>query len=318
MRRLAVVACALGLLLALPVQAATAKVLGVAVSLEVRQGHNGVNNCTAAAYLQWQEQKGAEEWRLEYLWNGKLEKKNLKPPFTDEPHSIFGWAPPGGAHWYLASISGKSAGNPETPVDCTDLAVGKTNAFGGGTVYITVPDDPEEEEPEGEDSDDSDDGDSSDPDGKDKEIVPPEKPVAGPKCRGNTPTIYARPGTPTNGTARRDVILGTSGRDVIRGRGGNDLICGLPGNDKILGGAGRDVLMGQGGRDTLHGQGAKDTLLGGGGADRLFGQAAADRLFGQAGVDFLNGGPGRPDLCNGGQGRDRRRSPGCERRRQIP
>lgn len=319
MRRLAVLACALGLLAALPVSAATAKEVAVAVSLEIRSGNQAPNNCSAAAYLQWGAQNGAEAWRLEYLWNGKLEKRNLKPPFSDAPHSIYGWAPAAGSHWYLASIGSKSAANPETHVDCTELAVARTNAFGGGTIYITVPDTAEDEEKEKEKEEkkrqkEEEKTSSQPPD--DPEGPPGKKGKA--KCRGKTPTIFVKPGPPTNGTAKRDVILGTPKRDVIRAGGGNDLVCGLGGNDIVLGGGGRDVLLGQGGGDTVRGQGAKDVLLGGSGADQLFGQAAADRLFGQAGADTLNGGAGRPDLCNGGAGRDQRRSPGCELRQQIP
>jgi hypothetical protein len=318
MRRLVVVVGVLGLLLALPA-AATAKEVAVAVSLEIRQGNKAPNNCAAAAYLQWGAQKGAEAWRLEYLWNGKLEKKNLKPPFSDAPHSVYGWAPPGGAHWYLASIGSKSASEESAPVDCTDHAVARTNAFGGGTIYITVPDTSEDEEKRKEKEEEKkrkeEEGTPSQPP-DDPEGPPGRKGKA--KCRGKTPTIFVEPGPPTNGTAGRDVIMGTPKRDVIRARGGNDLVCGLGGNDMILGGGGNDVMLGQGGGDTLHGQGGRDTVLGGGGADHIFGQAAADRLFGQAGADVLNGGAGRPDLCNGGPGRDQQRSPGCERRREIP
>lgn len=317
-RRLAVLASALGLLLALPVSVAAAKEVAVPVSLEIRQGNSAPNHCSAAAYLQWGAQQGAEAWRLEYLWNGKLEKRNLKPPFSDAPHSVYGWAPAGGTHWYLASIGSKSAADPETHVDCTDHAVARTNAFGGGTIYILVPDTPEDEEKAKDEEEkkrkEEEEKTSQPPD--DKEVPPGKKGKA--KCRGKTPTIFVKPGPPTNGTAGRDVILGTPKRDVIRARGGNDLVCGLGGNDIILGGGGRDVLLGEGGGDTLHGQQGKDTVLGGGGADRLFGEAAADRLFGGAGADTLNGGAGRPDLCDGGSGRNQRRSPGCEIRRRIP
>lgn len=301
MRRLVVLVAALGLLLALPASAAAAKEVAVAVSLEIRKGNTAPNNCAAAAYLQWVAQKDAEAWRLEYLWNGKLEVRTLKPPFTDAPHLTYGWAPAEGSHWYLASIGSKSASEEAAPVDCTDHEVARINAFGGGTIYITVPDTPEDEEKAKEEEEkkrkEEEEKTSSQPP-DDKEIPPGKRGKA--KCRGKTPTIFVEPGPPTNGTARRDVIMGTPKRDVIRARGGNDLVCGLGGNDVILGGGGKDVL------------------LGGNGADRLLGQAAADRLFGQAGVDALDGGPGSPDLCNGGSGRDRRRSPGCERRKRIP
>ncbi len=320
MRRLAVVACAFGLL-ALPASASAAKVVAVPLSLEVRSGNNGNNNCAAVAYLQWPAQKDASAWRIEYLWNGSLKEANLVPPFHDDPFPTYGWAPPQGSHWYRASApSTKSSPNPETHVDCTDFAVAKTNAFGGGTIYITVPDTAEEEEKEKEEAEAK--------KRKKEEEEAASRPSDGPEdppgkkgkatCRGKTPTIFVKPGPPTNGTAGRDVILGTPKRDVIRAGGGNDLVCGLGGNDMILGGGGNDVVLGQGGGDTLHGQAGKDTVLGGGGNDQIFGETAADRLFGQAGADALNGGAGRPDLCDGGPGRDERRSPGCERRRHIP
>ena len=122
--------------------------MAVPLSLEVRSGNNGNNNCAAVAYLQWPAQKDAMAWRIEYLWSGKLTKADhLVPPFHDDPFPTYGWAPPEGSHWYRASApSTHSAANPETHVDCTDFAVAKTNAFGGGTIYITVPDTTEDEE----------------------------------------------------------------------------------------------------------------------------------------------------------------------------
>ena len=57
MRRLAVVACAFGLLFALPVSAATAKVVAVPLSLEVRSGNSSNNNCAAVAYLHGRRKK---------------------------------------------------------------------------------------------------------------------------------------------------------------------------------------------------------------------------------------------------------------------
>jgi RTX calcium-binding nonapeptide repeat (4 copies) len=320
MRRLVVLACALGLLLALPVSAATAKVVSVPLSLEVRSGNSSNNNCAAVAFLQWPAQKDAGAWRIEYLWSGKVKEANLVPPFHDDPFPSYGWAPPEGSHWYHASNpSARSAANPETHVDCTDLAVAKTNAFGGGTIYITVPDTTEEveaKEKEEADKKRMEEEEEATRRSHDPEGPPGKRGKA--TCRGKTPTIFVEPGPPTNGTAGRDVILGTPKRDVIRAGGGNDLICGLGGNDIILGGGGKDVVLGQGGGDTLHGQAGKDTVLGGGGNDHIFGEAAADRLFGQAGADALNGGAGRPDLCDGGADRDQRRSPGCERRLRIP
>ncbi len=85
MRRLAVLACAFGLLLALPVSAATAKVVALPLSLEVRSGNSSNNNCAAIAYLQWPAQKDAAAWQIEYLWSGSLTKANPVPPFHDDP-----------------------------------------------------------------------------------------------------------------------------------------------------------------------------------------------------------------------------------------
>lgn len=324
MRRLAVSACALGLLVALPASASAAKVIDVPAEAVFRAGNNGDANCTAYLLIQWPEQQNAQAWLLEreYLKgtadNYTHTEVSIFPPFSDEPRGAGDWVPPAGYHWHQHTTRSKSA--PGKTVECASLEAEMLGRIISATVHVTVPGEPEEEEPEEEEPEEDSDDDPPEPpeEGKDKDEVPPGKPLPDPKCRGQAVTIFAQPGTPTNGTSRRDVILGTPGRDVIRARGGNDLVCALPGNDTVLGGGGRDVLLGQGGADTLHGQGAKDLVLGGGGADRLFGQAAADRLFGQAGADFLNGGAGRPDLCNGGPGRDQRRSPGCERRRLIP
>jgi RTX calcium-binding nonapeptide repeat (4 copies) len=266
MGRLAVVACALGLLMALTASAVTAKVIDVPATAVFRAGNNGPPNCTALVFIQWPAQENAQAWELEYDYlKGTADilthkKVTLSPPFDDERPTSGGWFPPAGSHWYYHTYYSKSA--PGRTVECESLEAEMLARVISATVHVTVPDDSEST-------------------GK----------TGVRKCRGKTPTIVAQPGVPTNGTARRDVILGTSGRDVIRARGGNDLICGLSGNDVILGGGGRDVLLGQKG---------------------------ADRLLGQGGRDALNGGPSRPDLCNGGAGRDQRRSPGCERRRLIP
>lgn len=322
-RRLVAWACAIGLLLALPASAGAAKVIDVPATAKFRAGNTTPADCQAFLFLEWPEQANAEAWEIEYDYYKGTSKilvhkeVTMFPPFDDALKADRGWVPAAGSHWHYVTYAAKSA--PGKTVECASLEADLLGRVGTATVHVTVPDDPEEEEPEEEESpetppDGEDDPDSSSTSEKD----PPDKKAGGPKCRGNTPTIFARPGSPTNGTPRRDVILGTFGRDVIRARGGNDLVCGLGGNDLILGGAGRDMLLGQGGKDTLRGQGAKDLLLGGNGPDRLFGGAAADRLFGQAGPDLLNGGPGRPDLCNGGPGRDRKQSPGCERRKRIP
>lgn len=324
MRRFVVMACALGLLLALPVSAGAAKVIEVPAEAVFRSGNTGDANCQAYLLVQWPEQENAQAWRLEreYLKgtgnHHTHTEVSLFQPFDDELLAHRGWEPPAGTHWHHHTTRAKSA--PGSTAECASLEAEMLARIISATVHVTVPGDPDEDDSDDEDSDDGDsDDDRPDPPGEDEVDDPPPPPKAGaPKCRGQAVTIFAQPGTPTNGTAGRDVILGTPGRDVIRARGGNDLICALPGNDTILGGGGNDVVLGQGGADTLHGQAGRDTLLGGAGDDRLFGGAAADRLFGQAGSDLLNGGVGRPDLCNGGPGRDRPQSPGCERRRLIP
>lgn len=324
MRRLVVVACALGLLFALPVSAGAAKVIDVPAEAVFRAGNTGAADCQAFVFVQWPEQENAQAWELEYdylkgtadiLTHGKV---TLKPPFDDELKADRGWVPDPGTHWYFHTFRAKSA--PGKTVECASLEAEMLGRVISATMHVTVPDTSEEEEKEKEDEEEKkrkeEEEKTTSPPPDDTEVPPGKKGKT--TCRGKTPTIFVEPGPPTNGTAGRDVILGTPKRDVIRARGGNDLVCGLGGNDMILGGGGNDVVLGQGGGDTLHGQAGRDTVLGGGGADHIFGQAAADRLFGQAGADVLNGGAGRPDLCNGGAGRDQLRSPGCERRRQIP
>jgi RTX calcium-binding nonapeptide repeat (4 copies) len=305
MRRLVVVACAFGLLLALPGSASAANVIDVPATAVFRAGNNGPANCTAFVFIQWPEQANAQAWELDYEYlKGTAnilthEKKTLKPPFSDEPTGISEWTPPAGTHWQYHTSRSKSA--PGDTVECASLQAEMLGRVISATIRVSVPDVAEEEEKEEEEKEEE-----KRKEEEKKTTSPPPDPEGPPgrkskaTCRGKTPTIFVKPGPATNGTAGRDVILGTPKRDVIRARGGNDLVCGLGGNDVILGGGGRDVL------------------LGGAGADRLFGQAAADRLFGQAGADVLNGGAGRPDLCNGGAGRDQRKSPGCERRVLIP
>ncbi len=321
-RRFAVLACALGGLLALPVSANAAKVIDVPATAVFRAGNTGAENCQAFVFIQWPEQANAQGWKLDYEYlKGTADilthaEPTLTPPFDDELQAPK-FVPPVGTHWYFHSYRAKS--EPGGSVECASLQAEMLGRVIAATVHVAVPDASEEQKEKEKEK--------AEKKVKEEEAtsgppVPPEDPTEETKgratCRGETATIFVEPGPPTNGTSRRDVIVGTPKRDVIRARGGNDLVCGLGGNDIILGGRGRDVLLGQGGGDTLRGQGSEDVLLGGEGADFLFGNAAADRLFGQAGADVLNGGSGRPDLCNGGPGRDQRKSPGCELRQQIP
>jgi hypothetical protein len=112
-------------------------------------------------------------------------------------------------------------------------------------------------------------------------------------CNGVPPTIVARPGVPTVGTAGRDVILGTDGPDEIRGGGGDDLICGLGGDDR---------LFGEGGSDTLDGGEGNDTLDGGEGPDDLYGGAGDDTMLGGGGNDWLEDHEGMNQIFDGGSG----------------
>ncbi len=321
--RLTVLACALGLLLALPVSANASKVIDVPATAVFRAGNTGAENCQAFVFIQWPEQANAQGWKLDYEYlKGTAEilthaEPTLIPPFDDQLKAPT-FVPPTGTHWYFHSYRAKS--EPGGSVECASLQAEMLGKVITATVHVTVPDASEEQaekekekaEKKRKQEEEVTSG-PSDPPGD-----PTEKKKGKATCHGETATIFVKPGPPTNGTSHRDVIIGTPKRDVIRAGGGNDLVCGLGGNDIILGGGGRDVLLGQGGADTIRGEGANDVLYGGGGADQLFGQAAADKLFGQAGPDALDGGSGRPDLCNGGSGRDRRKSPGCELRRQIP
>lgn len=320
MRRLIVLACALGLLsAALPASAGATKVVDVPGTAVFRAGNTSPGDCQAFVLLQWPEQENAQAWELEYIRTdlGRTEKKRVIPPFHDELLAARGWEPAVGAHWYQVIGAAKSAPGQER--ECASLEATLLGWVGAATVHITVPDTSKQEEEEKEEEEKKLREEREARNGRpDSPKDPIEKKKGKATCRGKTPTIFVKPGPPTNGTARRDVIVGTPKRDVIRARGGNDLVCGLGGNDMILGGNGNDILLGEGGADTISGQAGKDALFGGGGADHLFGQGAADRLFGGAGPDALNGGAGRPDLCDGGAGRDQRQSPGCEQRRQIP
>ncbi len=324
MRRLVVLACALGLLPALPASASASKVIDVPATAVFRAGNTTPQDCQAFVFIQWPEQANAQGWKLDYEYlRGTADilthaEPTLTPPFDDELKAPQ-YVPAVGTHWYFHTYFSKSA-PPEHTAECASLQAEMLGRVLSATVHVTVPDGSEEEAEEKKEEEEK--------KRKEEEEQTPSSPPAEPEvppgktgkatCRGKTPTIFVKPGPPTNGTARRDVIMGTPKRDVIRALGGNDLVCGLGGNDMILGGGGNDVLLGQGGGDTLHGQAGKDTVLGGGGGDHIFGEAAADRLFGQAGADSLNGGAGRPDVCNGGADRDQRRSPGCELRQQIP
>jgi CSLREA domain-containing protein len=173
---------------------------------------------------------------------------------------------------------------------------------------------------------------------------PPPDPVF---CDGVEATIVGTSGAETIlGTSGRDVIVAFGGKDLVKSRDGNDLVCagdgtdevrGGPGNDKVYGQAGTDSLFGEADQDTLYGGDAKDTVKGGAAKDTLNGGAGTDRieggdgddllkgvsggkdeLYGQAGKDKLDGESSGGDLCNGGDGSDRKSAPGCEKKTRIP
>jgi len=319
-RHLAVLACALGALFALPVSASAAKVIDVPATPVFLSGNTSPASCQAFLYLQWPEQANAVAWEVDYEYlSGTVKHRQVTvfPPFDDNRSASRGWFPPAGTHWHYVTYRAKSAPGRES--ECASYEAEMIGNVISATVHVTLSADAEKEEEEKEKETKEKEKKEREEKKKKKEREenPPGKKGKA-TCRGKTATIVAQSGRAVTGTRHRDVIIGTSKRDVIRALGGNDLVCGLGGNDIILGGSGRDVLLGQGGNDTLRGQEDKDVLFGGNGADRLFGQASADRLFGEAGADALNGGAGRPDLCNGGPGKDQRKSPGCERRQQIP
>ncbi len=81
-------------------------------------------------------------------------------------------------------------------------------------------------------------------------------------------------------------VLGTSGPNVLRGTRRRDVIVGLGGGDVIKSFAGRDLICSG---------------------------AGPDRVFSGRGRDRIDAGPGNPDRCDGGPGRDQLLR--CERRR---
>lgn len=126
-----------------------------------------------------------------------------------------------------------------------------------------------------------------------------------PLCFGKTPTIYAAPGVPTNGTPGPDVILGTAGDDVIHGLAGADRICGLGGNDILDGGPGRDRINGGPGNDTiLAGDGHHHRLLGGAGNDTIVVAAGYNKVRGGAGADLIDAQGTAFSVLYGGGGND--------------
>ncbi|MGB0121516.1 MAG: CSLREA domain-containing protein [Solirubrobacterales bacterium] len=149
------------------------------------------------------------------------------------------------------------------------------------------------------------------------------------KCDGKVATIVGTNNSENLvGTDKRDIIVARAGADKIYPKGGNDIVCAGDGADVVKGKAGNDLIFGQGGADKLYGQDNKDTLNGGDGTDKLFGGDGADvlkgaggnkdLLYGQGGFDKLDGGSKNGDVCNGGSGNDRKKAPGCEKKKRIP
>lgn len=179
----------------------------------------------------------------------------------------------------------------------------------------------------------------------DPSLCPPEPVIY--KCDGIKATIVGTNNSETiNGTDKRDVIVARAGKDKINPKKGNDLVCAGDGVDTVSGSGGNDRILGQEGADTLkagdgndkllggpkddklYGHAHGDILKGGEGSDRLEGGANADTLYGEGhgkdklygnkGKDKLNGGDGGKDFCDGGSNKDRRKAPGCEKRRSLP
>lgn len=146
MRRLAVVACAFGLLFALTASSAAAKVIDVPGTAVFRAGNNGPPNCTARVYIQWPEQENAQAWELEYEYlrgtGDHLTEKTvrLSPPFDDAPDSKYGWAPPAGHHWHYHTYRSTSA--PGKTVKCDGYEAEMLARVISATVHVTVPDGP--------------------------------------------------------------------------------------------------------------------------------------------------------------------------------
>ena len=135
-------------------------------------------------------------------------------------------------------------------------------------------------------------------------------PIDPPTCFGQTITRFAVPGTPTNGTSARDVILGTNYRDVIAGLGGDDYICGMGGDDVIYGDGqatfGHDYVDGGLGYNTLHGGAGNDHVyanianVAGSNRSDLYGDSGNDHVVGGAGIDILEDGNGTDYVSGNG------------------
>jgi Ca2+-binding RTX toxin-like protein len=81
-------------------------------------------------------------------------------------------------------------------------------------------------------------------------------------------------------------------------------ICGLGGDDSLEGGSANDTLLGGPGSDYLNGGAGTNVLRGGPGNDEIDSTEGNDRLFGDAGNDRIYARDGRPDVIDGGAGRD--------------
>lgn len=120
----------------------------------------------------------------------------------------------------------------------------------------------------------------------------------------------------------RNAIVGSQLQDSIQNNGrveggvdlrdGNDIYDGRLGTvDQVSGGNGADTLRGGVGNEVLDGGTGDDFIHGGGGDDRLRGLAGIDTLDGGEGNDvieagsFIGGLSRKPDVYEGGAGRDR-------------
>jgi Ca2+-binding RTX toxin-like protein len=103
--------------------------------------------------------------------------------------------------------------------------------------------------------------------------------------------VEAVAGTPQGdliaGDSSSETLIGGLGNDVLNGNRGNDTLLGLEGDDVIVGADGQDLLRGWLGADRLFGGGGNDRVSGGPDDDLVVGNLGSDVLKGKSGIDFL-------------------------------
>jgi Ca2+-binding RTX toxin-like protein len=99
------------------------------------------------------------------------------------------------------------------------------------------------------------------------------------------------------GVTNFENLSGTGGADIIRGDAGTNVLIGDGGADNIYGGDGNDTLWA--GQYNSSGHASTDTT-----ADNLYGGAGDDILRGSHGDNIIDGGAGRDQIINTGNGSD--------------